>query len=212
MGNLMRGIAFVLAGGLSCAAVGQDVPRVPAVDVSTPNGVLKIKANDVCSVDFRNIRMFGETPGWTAILKNGKYERKFDSGYESTELNYSFCLDHEGGGEQHALVVTNWTECGGSCMSTGVVQLFAIRAAHPVITQQFVFDSHAVGTGVTLDEKALNLTITGRSDDGSPNCCAKSFDVVTYRWQGTKFVQQGYKRVPAPPPQRIGDDAPPSRR
>ena len=93
-------------------------------------------------------------------------------------------------------------------MSIGVVQVFEVRAAHSIITQQFVFDFHAEGTAATFDAKSLTLTITGRSDDGSPNCCAKSFDVVTYGWQRRKFVQRGYERVPAPPPQRIGDGKP----
>jgi len=136
----------------------------------------------MCSVDFRNIHMFGENAGWRARLKNGRYVRNSGFDHESVRLDHVSCLDHEeGGGGQHALVMTDWTDCGVSCMSTGVVQVFEVRAAHPVITQQFVFDSHAEGTGATFDEKSLTLTITGRSDDGSPNCCAKSFDVVTYQ-------------------------------
>ena len=210
MNVFMRGMLFVLASGLTYAAVGQDVSKGPAVDVSTPSRVLKVKARDVCSVDFRNIRVFGENSDWTAKLKNGKYERKHNSAYESASLDQVFCLDHAGGREQYALVMTNWLDCGGSCTSIGVVQLFAVRAAHPVIAQQFVYDSHAVGTGATFDKKSLTLTITGRSDDGSPNCCANNFDVVTYQWQQSQFVQRSYKLVPAPPAERIGNDKPPS--
>jgi|SRR5450631_40605 len=195
--------------GLTCTVVGQDVRRAPAVDVSAPNRVLEQSASDVCSVDFRNIRMFGENADWSADLKNGKYERKSDSSYESARLDHVFCFDYTNGGGQHALAMTDWTDCGGSCMRTGVVQLFVIQAAHPVITQQFVYDSHATGTGATFDEKSLTLTITGRSDDGSPNCCAKNFDVVTYQWQEGQFVQGSYKRVPAPPAQRVGGDPKP---
>jgi len=151
---------------------------------------------------------------WTgARTSNGKYERKFDFGYESVKVGEVFCFSQKDGG-QHALVVTEWMSCGGSCMSLGVVQLFVVLASRPVITQQFVFDSHAAGTDPRLDKKSLTLTITGRSDDGSPNCCAKSFDVVTYQWQGDKFVQQSYKRVPAPPRGRrpIADPEVPSSR
>jgi hypothetical protein len=120
----------------------------------------------MCSVDFRNIHMFGENAGWRARLKNGRYVRNSGFDHESVRLDHVSCLDHEeGGGGQHALVMTDWTDCGVSCMSTGVVQVFEVRAAHPVITQQFVFDSHAEGTGATFDEKSLTLTITGRSDD-----------------------------------------------
>ncbi len=198
MNLLISGLMSALACGLAFAAIGQAATEVPAIDVSAPNRLLPVKADDACRVDFKNIRVFGENPGWTARLKSGKYEHKLDSGYEAVSLDNVFCLKPRNGKAQQAVIVLNWLDCGGSCTSIGVVQLFAVRAAHPVIKQQFVFDSHAAGTGATFDEKSLSLTITARSDDGSPNCCAKNFDVVTYQWQGSKFVQQSYKRVPAP--------------
>jgi hypothetical protein len=187
----------VLACGLSDSAFGQPVPRVPAVDVSTPNRLLDIKAGDLCAVDFRNIRMFGENANWSAHLKNGKYERKSGSNFEAAKLGDVFCFRHQDGG-QRALVTTDWMDCGGSCTRVGVVQLFELRASQPVITQQFAFDSHAQGTGATFNEKSLTLTITGRSDDQSPNCCAQNLDVVTYQWEANEFRQTTYQRVPAP--------------
>jgi len=217
MNVLISGLLSVLACGLAFAASGQAATKVPAIDISVPNRVLPIKANDACSVDYKNNRVFGENRGWTARLKSGKYERKhdrnLDSGYESVSLDGIFCLEPGNGKPQHALLVLNWLDCGGSCTSIGVVQLITVRAAHPVIKQQFVFDSHATGTGATFDEKSLTLIITGRSNDDSPNCCAKNFDVVTYHWQGSRFVQQSYKRIPAPAPQRVrGGDKPRSLR
>jgi hypothetical protein len=146
-------------------------------------------------------------------LKNGKYERQSDSGRESVSLKDVFCINHEhkDGGTNHAIVITDWIDCGGSCSSVGVVQLFTIRLGHPVMTQQFDFDSHAVGTGATFDPESLTLTITGRSDDHSANCCPTSFDVVTYRWKGTKFVQTNFTQVPAPPGERTDSDKAPRR-
>jgi hypothetical protein len=139
--------------------------------------------------------MFGESSD-SVELKNGEFEQRGYLEYYSVSLDHVFCFDH--GGTRHAVVETYWTSCGGPCLTSGVVQLFAILAGHPVITQQFVFDSQAIGTGVTFDQKPIILTITGRSDDGSGHCCPKSLDVVTYHWQGTKFVRQDYKRVPVP--------------
>jgi len=194
---IRRGMVVVLAGGLSYSALGQSVPRNPAVDVSTPNRALNLKADDVCAIDFRNISMFGENANWSAHLKNGKYKHQSGSEYQSARLDDIFCFKHADGA-QRALVITNWVDCGGSCTSIGVVQLFELRASRPVITQQFVFNSHAEGTRATFDEKSLTLTITGRSDDGSPNCCAQNLDVVAYQWQGTEFKQATYERAPAP--------------
>jgi hypothetical protein len=160
---------------------------------------LNLKADDVCAIDFPNIQMFGENENWSAPLKNGKYERQSHSKYVSARLDHTFCLKDKDGA-QRALVTTKWVACGSSCTSAGIVQLFELRGKQPVITQQLVFDAHAEGTGATFDEKSLTLTITGRSDDQSPNCCAQNFDVVTYRWQGSEFEQASYERLPAPEP------------
>ena len=208
----LRGVAFFLVSGLTSLAVGQYVRRIPNVDVSIPNRVLKIEAKNACDLDFRNIRMFGENAGWTARLKDGKYERKVDSGYEAAKINQVNCLDRKESGGQHALVTANWLDCGGSCTSIGVVQVFVVREDHPVITQQFVFDSHAKGTGATFDEKSLILTIIGRTDDDSPNCCAKNLDVVRYQWNGSRFTRRSFKRVAAPPADTIGDASMPAPR
>jgi hypothetical protein len=169
---LIGGMLSLLGCRLAFAAIGQAATEVPAIYVSVPNRVLPVKANDACGIDFKNNRVFGENRGWTVRLKSGKYERRLDSGYEAVSLDNIFCLQPGNGKPQHALIVLNWLDCGGSCTSIGVVQLIAIRAARPVIKQQFVFDSHATGTGATFHEKSLTLTITGRSNDDGPNCCA----------------------------------------
>jgi len=179
-------------------AFGEHVWKAPAVDVSAPNLVLDLKAKDVCGVDFRNSHMFGENTDWSADLKDGNYARQQDNGYESARIEHVFCVGGKNGRGMYALVASDWLDCGGSCTRLGVVQLFTLRDSHPVITQQFVFDSHAVGTGASFDAKRLALTITGRSDDGSPNCCAMNFDIVTYEFREDKFVQRCYKRVRAP--------------
>ena len=198
MNVLIGGVLSVLICELALAATGRAAAGVPAIEVSAPNRVMPVKADDACRVDFNNIRVFGENRGQTAQLKRGKFERKYDFGYEAVSLDNVFCLKPWSGKAQQAVIVMEWISCGGSCMSTGVVQLIAIRAGHAVIKQQFVFDSHARGTGATFDKKSLTLKITGRSDDDSPNCCAKNFDVVTYQWRGNRFVQQSYNRLPAP--------------
>jgi hypothetical protein len=195
--HLKGKVAFAFALGLSYIALAQNGRKSPAVDVSTPNLGLNEKAEDVCEVDFRNSRMFGYK-GWNVRLKNGRYEQKDDGLYDSTELYDVFCFSDAKDGGHRALVVTNWESCGGSCSSTDIVQVFELRHANPVIAQQLLFDSDGKGTGAKFDKDSLTLTITGRSDDGSPHCCAENVDVVSYRWQQQKFIQIGYKRVPAP--------------
>ncbi len=191
-------MVVVLVAIMSSPALGQDLPKTPAVNVSAPNLVLDFEAgDDVCAIDFRNVRMFGANANLSAKLKDGKYERQGYSKYESVKVNDVFCFKQEGGGG-HALVITTWASCGDGCTKVGIVQVFEARASQPVITQQFVFGAHAEGTHATFDEKSLTLTITGRSDDGSPTCCVRNLDVVAYRWQETEFKQASYERVPAP--------------
>jgi hypothetical protein len=171
--------------------------KFPNVNISIPNRPLDVEADHACAVDFRNVRMFRENDN--VFLKDGMYEEKDQntSGSEQVRLDHVFCFNR-GTIEEYALVVTDWIGCGASCSSEGIVQLFVVRAKRPVITQQFVYDSDALGTGATFDEDSLTLTITGRSDDESPHCCPESLDVTTYRWRGTKFEEQGYEHVPAP--------------
>ncbi len=198
MNRLVRHwMVFVLAWGSSYSVLGQNLPGVPAVDVSNPNRALDLKADDVCAIDFKNIHMFGANANLTANLKDGRYKRQSGSKYESARLNDVFCVKREDG-ERRALVITKWVACIDFCASIGIAQLFELRLGQPVITQQFVFDAHAEGTSATFNERAFTLTVTGRSDDGSPACCARNLDVVTYQWQGSEFKQASYERVPVP--------------
>lgn len=171
-------------------------PSTPAMTVSKPNRVLELTADHgVCGVDYLNTPVSdGER---TLPLRDGKYERRENFESDSVEVKHVFCLDH--GVSERALVDTEWMSCGGSCNSSGIVQVFELRDGHPVLVQQIYFDSDAAGTGVSFDDNSLILTVRGRSTEESPHCCAKSLDVVTYRWDEEQlFVQSSYKRVPVP--------------
>ena len=182
------------------AEASADPPNasVPAVRVSKPNRVLELTTSSVCGVDFRNTSIFDEGRG-SVPLSNGRYKGEA-GGLEEVNLNEIVCLERASAFEEHAMIIAEWTSCGGSCNSSGIVQVFELQGGHPVVTQQIDFDSHAKGTGAKFDKDSLTLTITGRSDDESPHCCPKSLDLVTYRWEGQQFEQRSYKRVPAPVP------------
>jgi hypothetical protein len=185
----------------------QPPPRTyksPNVDISAPDRPLDVEADHACAVNFRNVRVPVGSADFNVLLKDGTYEEKDGTTTQDVNLDHVFCFN-QGTTEEHALVVLNWTGCGASCNSTGIVQLFAVRAKRPVITQEFTFDSDALGAGTKFDENSLTLTITGRSDDESAHCCPESLDVVTYRWQGSKFERQGYERVAAPQQGAAGD-------
>jgi hypothetical protein len=195
---LRSAVALILmSAAIALRISAQERAAVPAIDASEPNLSLEVAGDDPCQVDFRNIRMFGENEEWTARFKNGKFKKEFRTGYYEASIEGVHCFRDPDKTKRRAVVITHWIDCGGSCTKIGVVQVFAVRLGHPTINQQFSFDSHAVRTGAKFSEKTGILTIVGRSNDGSANCCPEFFDVVTYQWQGNKFVQQSYRRVPA---------------
>jgi hypothetical protein len=176
---------------------GSELIEVPAVTISKPNRVLQLSASDgVCSVDYLNTSV---SDGYTTVLlRAGNYERpKNLEGESSVTVKLLSCLDR--GVAEHALLATNWLNCGASCNSQEIVQVFELRDGNPVLVQQISFDSDAAGTGAIFDDNSLTLTVKGRSNEESPHCCPKSLDVVTYRWAGQQFVQSSYTRVPVPP-------------
>lgn len=177
-------------------SIGSTLPSTPAVTVLSPNRVLEETVPSVCGIDFNNSQI---VQGDSSVqLANGAYEKRNDVGTESVSLKNVFCLHESTNQTEHAVVATDWTGCGASCHSSGAVQIFALRDNRPVLTQELDFDSNALGSGATFDDKSQTLTISGRSTEESPDCCPKSLDVVTYRWEGQQFVQTSYKRVPVP--------------
>lgn len=84
----------------------------------------------------------------------------------------------------------------GSSKQDGVVQVYGIEKERPILLQQIVFDAQAEGWGIEFAPETTTLEIRGRADDGTPHCCPKFLDVVTFNWSGGRFVQKSYKRVP----------------
>jgi hypothetical protein len=172
------------------------LPNNPAITLLTPNRVLEESVTSVCGIDFSNSQL---VEGDSSVkLTDGKYEKRDGFASESVTLKGTFCIHGASNQAEHAVVTTDRMGCGASCHSSGSVQVFALRDNHPVITQEFDFDSNALGARATFDDKSQTLTIAGRSAEESPDCCPKSLDVVTYQWEGQQFVQSNYKRAPVP--------------
>ncbi len=186
---------FVLLVGGVAAAQQSPTSSSPAVKVSFPNTLHKVQAEDICAVDFHNIRLIRGAK-WAVQLNKGEYDHQDDSGFESVSLDDVHCLEGQGS-LRYAVVESKWTYGGGSSNSDCVVQVFALRSGYPVVVQQFDFDCHALSTGSKFDRKSKKLTIRARTDDDSPHCCATSLDVVSYVWQDDNFERESFHRVPA---------------
>ena len=78
----------------------------------------------------------------------------------------------------------------------GLLQVIEVENRRLVVNQQLTFDRQAPGTDADFDPKTATLTVRARSNDDSPHCCPKSIDVVTFRWDGKKFVEKSHRTIP----------------
>lgn len=161
-------------------------------DISYPKYRYAVSVLSLHKVDFKNLKVFwfaGEEPDSGAKLRNGAYQRKSkDNSYEKVNLDLVEFLDTPKSSEQHAVIDLKWWDCGGSCTVVGRVQVFELQAGHPTVVQEIEYDRHAPGTGVQFDPRTQVLTIVGRSNDDTANCCPKNLDVIKFDWDGKKFV------------------------
>jgi hypothetical protein len=187
---------LLLLGRLAATAQQWPSQNGPSVKVSFPNTLHSAKAENVCAVDFRNIRLV-RNAHFAARLRGGKYDHRESGGFKSVRLKSIDCMDDQDGVPRYAIVKSEWAYGGGSANDECVVQLFMLRSGNLVVTQQLEFDCSALTTGATLDTKSQKLTVRARSDEPSAHCCAKSLDVVTYLWHDNRFIRSGFRRVPA---------------
>jgi hypothetical protein len=149
-----------------------------SVGTSYPNVAYSPPVQTVRSIDFPNEKYSLDT---AVQLKNGKNEEAPDEGGigDATELKNVWYLDN-----QRALVYLEHTF---GQMATGYVLLFELKNGHPVVTEEIDLNMYAAGTGASFDETSRELLVKSRSNDGSPVCCPKHMDVVSFRWNGTLF-------------------------
>jgi hypothetical protein len=131
----------------------------------------------------------------SAQLQDGKYERKATGDFESVRLNAAHCIKSATG--RFEILQFSWTYGGGSGNDECIVQVLSLQSARPVVTQQIQFDCHALTAGSTFNRHSRGLTVRARTSDDSPNCCARTLDVVKFEWRGDKFELDRFDRVPA---------------
>ena len=178
----------------SSVAQQTSAPMLSYDDISYPNYRYATSVSSLHKVDFKNFKVFwfaGEEPDSGAKLRNGTYQRRSKDGYQKVNLNLVEFLDPPESREQHAVIDLEWWDCGGSCTVLGRVQVFELQAGHPTVTQEIEYDRHAPGTAVQFDPKTQTLTIIGRSNDHTPNCCPKNLDVMRFDWNGRNFAFRG---------------------
>ena len=191
---------------LVAAAFGQTsrVPYAPGTDGPGPtftNDTANLSCpgsySSIRNVDFRNFTFPASDraaiPAGSFSLKNGHY--KVDEGgvHFSMDLDSVYYLgtstSSKGG---FALVLFSWFAAGGSSSQGGTAQVFTVSNAHLRSVQKIGWDTHFQAGQPTDSFDPSTKTLVIRSAHyipGDAHCCVSAMDIVTFRWDGTRFVQ-----------------------
>jgi len=101
-----------------------------------------------------------------------------------------------GSGQEHALILFDWFSIGGSSSKEGVAQVFTVSSGRLKVTQQFRWDEHFITNEPyhRYDPQAKTLIVrSAHYLPGDAHCCVSAMDVVTLRWNESRFDQMGVK-------------------
>jgi hypothetical protein len=195
---MWRTVAIVLVSVLTTLACRQSKPDIasksraaPNYDFSFPNYQYAEKVSSLQTLDFKNIVVFwfaGAEPKSSVKLRDGSVLLKLKhGGYEKVHVDLVELVTSRLG-EKAAIIDLQWDDCGGSCSSVGRVQVFELLARHPTVVQDIEYDRSALGTGGHFDATSQTLTVVGRSNDHTPDCCPGNLDVMRFTWNGKRLL------------------------
>ena len=164
------------------------------VSLSYPDSYLSIR-----KVDFRNLKFpFFDTSGKSAgsvPLKSGHYKHDEPGDRSSIDLDSIYYLSTSPSSKgASALVVYSWFSAGGSSSQGGTAEVFTVSDGHLQSVQKISWDTHfqAGQTTDSFDPSTNTLVIrSAHYIPGDAHCCVSAMDIVTFRWDGTRFVQSG---------------------
>jgi hypothetical protein len=158
------------------------------VSVSYPGSYSSIR-----KVDFRNFKIpfFDEKP---FSLKNGHYKHDEPLGHWSIDLDSVYYLSTSPSSKgSSALVLYSWFGAGGSSSQGGIAEVFNVSVGHLRSVQEINWDTHFEEAGQpteSFDPRTNTLVIrSAHYIPGDAHCCVSAMDIVTFRWNGARFVQ-----------------------
>ncbi len=192
---MIRVTAFLGFGLTTLFSQTSPVPYAPNSDGPGPTftnetvtSLLPGKYSSIQKVDFRNLKR----------LKNGRYGEDSDTGHYSEQLEAVYYLGGPKSDGQVALVLYSWFGVGGSSSQGGRAQVYRIVNSTLRSTQKIDWDMHfdAGQPFVTFDRGNNMLVIrSAHYIPGDAHCCVSAMDVVTFRWDGTAFVESDLQTV-----------------
>ena len=184
----MRQLALLLIPLAAACGQTSPVPYAPDSDGPGPtftseNVSLSYPGaySSIRKVNFRNL--------------DGRYKKHDPDDHYSVKLN---SVHYLGGSspskEQSALVLYSWIDGGGSSSQGEIAQVFTLLEGHLRSVQKIGWDTHFQAGQPThsFDERTNTLVIrSAHYIPGDAHCCISAMDVVTFRWDGTRFAQSG---------------------
>jgi len=149
--------------------------------------------SSIRKVDFQNLRspIFDDDgkPAGRISFKNGRFKSNDPSDHYSVKLDSVNYL-----GSLSALVRYSWFSAGGSSSQGETARVFTVSDGHLRSVQKIDWDTHFQAGQPTdsFDRNTNTLVIrSAHYIPGDAHCCVSAMDIVTFGWDGTRFVQSG---------------------
>ncbi len=179
---------FALLFLLAAAAFGQasQVPYAPNSDGPGPTFTVE-NENRSCPGAYSSIRKVNFRK------LDGRQEKHEPDDHYSMKLDSIHYLDGAGSSQgQSALVLYSWFDGGGSSSQGRIAQVFTVLEGRLRSVQKIDWDTHFDTDQPTdfFNPRARTLVIrSAHYIPGDAHCCVSAMDVVTFRWDGARFVQ-----------------------
>ncbi|MGI9069829.1 MAG: hypothetical protein ACR2JB_00510 [Bryobacteraceae bacterium] len=134
-------------------------------------------------------------PAGSISFKKGRYKRDAPDHHYLEEVDSIYYLS--GPPSSHggsALVLSLWTDGGGSSSQGGFARVFTVSKGHLQSVQSIGWDSHFQAGKPTESFDPSTNTLVIRSAHyipGDSHCCVSAMDVLTFHWLGNHFLQTG---------------------
>jgi hypothetical protein len=144
------------------------------------------------SIDFRNftIHVGGDPKG--VRFNDGRWKSKDPLGYDEVVLDKVYYLTSPDSSVEFALLSLEEDSAGGSSSQEDIHQVLELSNHKLRIVEEMNADLHYGGPYFqhAFDEATKTLVLhSAHYLHGDAHCCVSAMDVVTLKWNGSRFVQ-----------------------
>jgi len=197
LAGLFLAICFASDGFTQYRAVPYDPDFGPdfyevLIDREYPGSYERIEA-----VDFRNLRLDIVDESRHVLirakLKNGRFDREKEGTWDNVKLDSIYYLPSEDSHRRFSIVLYTWFSASGSSNTDGVAQIYELQDGRLKTVQQLEWDEHfdTDRPYASFNEKSQTLTVrSAHYLPGDSHCCVSAADVITLRWDGSRFLKK----------------------